>query len=54
MRGTSSDDRELERVLDGANIRSLIRPGHESSTGSAQLIGRWGLFRRSVPGTVYW
>ena len=31
------------RVLDGTNTRSRIRPGHESSEGSAQLIRRWGL-----------
>jgi hypothetical protein len=38
------------RVLDGANTWSLIRPGHESSTRSAQLIRRWGLLRESARG----
>jgi hypothetical protein len=48
-------ERGLEmRVLDGADTWSLIRPGHESSVGSAQLIRRWGLFRGSAPGSVHW
>jgi len=38
------------RVLDDANTWSFIRPGHESSTRSAQLIRRGGLFRESAPG----
>ncbi len=33
------------RVLDGVNTWSLIRPGHESSVGSAQLIRIWELLR---------
>ncbi len=33
------------RVLDDVNTWSLIRPGHESSARSAQLIRRWGLLR---------
>ena len=41
-------------VLDGANTWSLIRPGHESSVGSAQFIRRWGLLRESAPGTAHW
>ncbi len=48
-------ERGLEmRVLDGVNTWSLIRPGHESSVGSTQLIRRWGLFRGSAPGSVHW
>ncbi len=39
------------RVLDGTNT---CRPGHESSTRSAQLISRWGLLRESVPGSAHW
>ena len=42
------------RVLDGANARTVIRPGHESSPGSAQLIRRWGLLMGSIPGTSHW
>jgi hypothetical protein len=42
------------RVLEGANTWSLIRPGHESSVRSAQLIHRWGMLRESVPGSSYW
>ncbi len=42
------------RVLDGANTRSLIPPGHESSVRSTQFIRRWGLLRESVPGSVHW
>jgi hypothetical protein len=46
---------DLERrVLDGPNTRSLIRPGHESSGGSAQLIRRLGLLMGSIPGTTHW
>ncbi len=44
------------RVLDGANTRSVIRPGHElheSSVGSTQLIRRWGLLIGSIPGTAH-
>jgi hypothetical protein len=41
-------------VLDGANTWSLIRPGHESSARSAQLIRRWGLLRESAPGSEHW
>jgi hypothetical protein len=41
-------------VLDGANTWSLIRPGTESSTRSAQLIRRWGLLRESAPGSAHW
>ncbi len=37
-------------VLDGENTWSLIRPGHQSSTRSGQLIRRWGLIRESVLG----
>jgi hypothetical protein len=37
-------------VLDGVNTWSLIRPEHESSLRSVQLIRRWGLFRESTPG----
>jgi hypothetical protein len=45
---------------------TLIRPGHESSAGSAQLIRRWGLsahgiypwdsalLRRSLDGEAFW
>ena len=40
--------------LDDSNMRSLIRPGHESSVGSSQLIRRWGLIRRSVTGSAHW
>ena len=39
--------------LDGTNTWPLIRPGHESSTGSTHLIRRWGLIWGSVPGTVH-
>jgi hypothetical protein len=42
------------RVLDDANTWSLIRPGHESSVRSANLIRRWGLPRESAPGSVNW
>ncbi len=35
-------------VLDGANTWSLIRPGHESSVRSAQLIRRW-VFPGNLP-----
>ena len=42
------------RVLDDGNTGSLIRPGHESSVGSAQLIRRWGLLMGSIPGSEYW
>ena len=42
------------RVLDGANTRTVIRPGHESSAGSAQLIRRWGLLMGSIPGAAHW
>ena len=42
------------RVLDDTNTRSLIRPGHESSVGSAQLIRRWGLIMGSIPGSAHW
>ncbi len=31
-------------VLDGTNTWSLIRPGHESSVRSTQLIRRWVIF----------
>jgi hypothetical protein len=43
------------RVLDDANrdTRSLIRPGDESSEGSAQLIRRLGLLRESAPGSTH-
>jgi hypothetical protein len=41
-------------VLDGANKWSLIRPRHESSARSAQLIRRWGLLRESAPGSSHW
>jgi hypothetical protein len=41
-------------VLDGANTWSLIRPGQESSTRSAQMIRRWGLPRESAPGSAHW
>ncbi len=41
------------RVLDDANTWSLIRPGTESSTRSAQLIRRWGLLRESAPGSAH-
>ena len=45
----------LERcVLDGVNTRTVIRPGHESSAGSAQLIRRWGLLMGSIPGAPHW
>ncbi len=42
------------RVLDDANTHTVIRPGHESSVGSAQLIRRWGLLMGSIPRTVHW
>ncbi len=42
------------RVLDDVKTWSLIRPGHESSVRSAQLIRRWGLFRKSAPGSSHW
>ena len=42
------------RVLDGANTRTVIRPGHESSAGSTQLICRWGLLMGSIPGVAHW
>jgi hypothetical protein len=42
------------RVLDGEKTWSLIRPGHESSVRSTQLIRRWGLLRESAPGSAYW
>jgi hypothetical protein len=42
------------RVLDGANTWSLIRPGHESSVRSAQLIRRWDVLRESAPGSAHW
>ena len=42
------------RVLDVANTRTVIRPGHESTVGSAQLIRRWGLLMGSSPGTTHW
>ena len=42
------------RVLDGTNTHSLIRPGHESSGGSTQLIRRWGLIMGSIPGATHW
>ena len=45
----------LERcVLDDANTHTVIRPGHESSPGSTQLIRRWGLLIGSIPGTAHW
>jgi hypothetical protein len=45
----------IERsVLDDTNTGSLIRPGHESSVGSAQLIRRWGLIMGSIPGSTHW
>jgi hypothetical protein len=42
------------RVLDDENTWSLIRPGHESSVRSSQLIRRWGLLKESTPGSVHW
>ena len=36
-------ERLERRVLDDAKTRTVIRPGHESSAGSVQLIRRWGL-----------
>ncbi len=41
------------RVLDDANTGTVIRPGHESSVGSAQLIRGWGLLMGSIPGTAH-
>ena len=41
-------------VLDGTNTLTVIRPGHESSVGSAQLIRRWGLIMGSIPGATHW
>jgi hypothetical protein len=43
-----------KRVLDDTNTWSLIRPGHESSVRSEQLIRRWGLTRESAPGSEHW
>ena len=42
------------RVLEVANTFSFIRPRHESSVGSAQLIRRWGLIMGSIPGAAHW
>jgi hypothetical protein len=57
--GTLSRSRSMARglgmsVLDDSNTWSLIRPGHESSTMSTQLIRRWGLPRESTPGSAHW
>ncbi len=41
-------------VLEGVNTWSFIRPGHESSTRSVQLIRRWGLLRESAPESSHW
>ena len=42
-----------KRVLDDTNRCTVIRPGHESSVGSALLIRRWGLFMGSIPGAEH-
>ena len=42
------------RVLEDVNTHSLIRPGHESSVGSAQLIRKWGILMGSIPGETHW
>jgi hypothetical protein len=42
------------RVLDDVNVQTLIRPGHESSTGSVQLIRRWGPIMGSILGATHW
>ena len=41
-------------VPDVTNTCVVIRPGHESSVGSAQLIRRWGLLMGSIPGAAHW
>ena len=40
--------------LDVDNTRTVVRPAHESSTGSVQLIRRWGLLMGSIPGSAHW
>ena len=53
--GGDQETKGLEiRGLDGVNGQSLIRPGHESSPGSVQLIRRWGLLMGSISGSVHW